>query len=73
MKIHTVDNQVESSGSFKKHTFQIKAGAKAFMVLSSTLYSNKIRAFVREICCNANDSLKGGADFSVTFAKITSL
>lgn len=70
MKITTVDNKVESSGSIKKHTFQIKAGAKAFMVLSSTLYTNKIRAFVREICCNACDSRPGGADFTVNLPSV---
>lgn len=34
----------------------IKTTSKAFQILSSTLYSNKIRAVIRELCCNAYDS-----------------
>jgi|JI10StandDraft_1071094.scaffolds.fasta_scaffold12184_15 hypothetical protein len=37
-------------------TFKIKESAKAFRILSSSLYSNKIRAIVRELTCNALDS-----------------
>jgi hypothetical protein len=36
--------------------FRIKASAKAFGILSSGLYANKIRAIVRELSCNAVDS-----------------
>lgn len=36
--------------------FKIKASAKAFNILSSGLYANKIRAIVRELSCNAVDS-----------------
>jgi len=36
--------------------FKIKASAKAFSILSSGLYANKIRAIVRELSCNAVDS-----------------
>ena len=36
--------------------FKIKESAKAFRILSSSLYSNKIRAVVRELTCNARDS-----------------
>jgi len=36
--------------------FKIKASAKAFAILSSGLYANKIRAIVRELSCNAVDS-----------------
>lgn len=38
------------------NAFSIKATAKSFMVLSSQLYSNKIRAIIRELSCNAYDS-----------------
>lgn len=36
--------------------FRIKESAKAFRILSSSLYSNKIKAIVRELTCNARDS-----------------
>jgi hypothetical protein len=36
--------------------FAIKATAKSFQILSSGLYSNKIRAIIRELSCNAHDS-----------------
>ena len=35
--------------------FQIAASAKAFRILSSNLYKNKIRAIIRELSCNAVD------------------
>jgi hypothetical protein len=36
--------------------FKIRNSAKAFGILSSGLYSNKIRAIIRELSCNAVDS-----------------
>ena len=36
--------------------FRIRNSAKAFKILSDGLYSNKIRAIVRELSCNAVDS-----------------
>ena len=36
--------------------FRISNSAKAFNILSSQLYANKIRAFIRELSCNAVDS-----------------
>ena len=36
--------------------FKIRHSAKAFSILSSGLYANKIRAIVRELSCNAVDS-----------------
>lgn len=36
--------------------FRIRNSAKAFNILSSGLYGNKIRAIVRELSCNAVDS-----------------
>lgn len=40
----------------KATTFAIKTTAKAFEILSSGIYSNKIRAVIRELSCNAYDS-----------------
>lgn len=36
--------------------FRIRNSAKAFSILSSGLYANKIRAIIRELSCNAIDS-----------------
>ena len=58
MKLHTVETPVQSSGSLNISTFKIATSAKAFKILSSNLYSNKIRAIIREISCNAADAHK---------------
>jgi hypothetical protein len=44
--------------------FRIRNSAKAFSILSSGLYANKIKAIVRELSCNAVDShvAAGNAD-----------
>lgn len=42
---------VEQGGEFK-----IRNSAKAFAILSSGLYKNKVRAIIRELSCNAVDS-----------------
>ena len=36
--------------------FRIRNSAKAFNILSSGLYANKVKAVVRELSCNAVDS-----------------
>lgn len=43
-------------GVMSTDQFKIKAGAHAFKILSSGLYSNKIAAVLREIGCNAVDA-----------------
>ena len=55
---------VERSGGATESTFQIKASRKAFDVLSSALYSDKIKAIVRELSVNGYDShiANGNAD-----------
>ncbi len=49
--------------------FRIRNSAKAFNILSSGLYANKIRAIIRELSCNAVDSHtasgKSGTPFDV--------
>lgn len=50
-KVNTVDTNMEGATSFS-----IKASAKAFKILSDGLYSDKIRAVIRELSCNALDS-----------------
>ena len=46
-----IETNIESTKNFT-----IKASSKAFKILSSGLYSNKIRAIIRELSCNAYDS-----------------
>lgn len=49
-------NQAIVSNVGRTGEFRIRSSAKAFRILSDGLYSNKIRAVVREISCNAYDS-----------------
>lgn len=56
MKLLNVDNVVESSGIVESGDFSIKTNPAAFQLLSSGLYSNKIRAVIRELSCNAVDA-----------------
>lgn len=55
MKITEKINDIETSINQSK-SFTIKASPKAFKILSSGLYSNKIRAIIRELSCNAYDA-----------------
>ena len=56
MKLHAGTNVVEKSGEQESHGFSIEASAKAFFILSDGLYSNKVKAVVRELSTNAYDS-----------------
>jgi hypothetical protein len=56
MKLHSNTYAVEKSGNFEENQFSIEASAKAFMILSDGLYSNKILAVIRELSTNAYDS-----------------
>ena len=47
---------VDVSGDFETSAFKIKASAKAFDILSSKIYTHKVRAVIRELSCNAFDS-----------------
>ncbi len=55
MKIQQSDTLVETNLQ-SKQSFTIVANAKAFSILSSSLYSNKIGAIIRELSTNARDS-----------------
>ena len=50
------ENEVTIGGDLQVGTFSIKESAKAFQILSSSLYRYKIRAIIRELACNARDS-----------------
>jgi hypothetical protein len=57
MKLHSaVQNEAIVSNVGEIGEFRIRNSAKAFNILSSGLYANKIRAIVRELSCNAVDS-----------------
>lgn len=47
--------------------FRIRNSAKAFSILSSGLYANKIRAVIRELSCNAVDSHAAAGNVSTPF------
>jgi hypothetical protein len=52
----TPNDQAVLSNVGQVNSFTIKATAKSFNILASSLYANKIRAIVRELSCNAYDS-----------------
>jgi hypothetical protein len=56
MKLDVDVNEVVLSNVGSTGEFKIRNSAKAFKILSDGLYSNKIRAIVRELSCNAVDS-----------------
>lgn len=57
MKLHSaVQNEAIVSNVGEIGEFRIRNSAKAFNILSSGLYANKIRAIIRELSCNAVDS-----------------
>lgn len=57
MKLSTeIQNQALMQNVGEVGEFRIQNSSKAFGILSSGLYSNKIRAIVRELSCNAYDS-----------------
>jgi len=51
-----IDNEPVLSNVGQVGEFRIRNSAKAFSILSSGLYANKIRAIIREYSCNAVDS-----------------
>ena len=63
------ENQAILSNVGEIGEFRIRNSAKAFNILSSGLYANKIRAVIRELSCNAVDSHvaagKGDVPFEV--------
>jgi len=56
VKLNIPENKITSHGVMSTNTFSITASAKAFKILSSSLYKDKILAIVRELSCNAYDS-----------------
>jgi len=56
MKTISENRDIERFGVIKESNFKIKASGKAFQILSSGLYSDKIKAIIRELSCNAWDA-----------------
>jgi hypothetical protein len=56
VKLLREHREVETFGLVENTGFQIKATAKAFEILSSGLYKDKITAILREISANARDA-----------------
>lgn len=57
MRLIQATSPVVVSGAIGKSSgFRINASKEAFRILSSGLYTNKVRAIVRELCCNAYDA-----------------
>ena len=53
---NTPQNEAILSNVGQIGEFRIRNSAKAFNILSSGLYANKVRAIIRELSCNAVDS-----------------
>jgi hypothetical protein len=56
MIIQEKAKDVQVGGNFQTNAFTIQASAKAFEILSSNIYTHKVRAVIREISCNAFDA-----------------
>jgi hypothetical protein len=67
MKLAVDVNEVVLSNVGATGEFRIRNSAKAFKILSDGLYSNKIRAIIRELSCNALDSHVGAGKANVPF------
>lgn len=67
MKLDVDVNEVVLSNVGTTGEFRIRNSAKAFKILSDGLYSNKIRAIIRELSCNAVDSHVAAGKADVPF------
>jgi len=56
MILDSANSKIEINGGSNSSSFSIALNGKAFKVLSSTLYANKIGSIVRELSTNALDS-----------------
>jgi hypothetical protein len=64
---HTFNSDLILSDVGEVGEYRIKSSAKAFDILSSKLYSDKIMAIVRELSCNAWDSHIAAGKMDVPF------
>lgn len=56
MQLRQTGNKIHSNSEMKSASFKIKASGKAFKILSSSLYSDKVTAIIRELSTNASDA-----------------
>ena len=56
MKMQERVRDVQKTGSFATSKFSALQNSTFFEVMSSTIYTNKVRAVIREISCNARDA-----------------
>lgn len=56
MKLAIADRPIERISTQAERHFTIKATGKAFRILSSGLYKDKVLAVIRELSCNAYDA-----------------
>lgn len=66
MKLYQEDQTIYGNTS-SATSFKISSSAKAFKILSSNLYKNKIRAIARELICNALDAHRLAGNTNVQF------
>jgi len=68
MRLRNTNNAVELEGVNSTSGFNIQANGKAFDILSKGLYTDSIMAVIRELSCNAYDSMvqSGNADTPFT-------
>ncbi len=67
MKLGIDVNKVTTGNVGATGEFKIRNSAKAFKILSDGLYTNKIRAIIRELSCNAVDSHKAAGKEHIPF------
>lgn len=56
MKMVVAEREIDRVGVSSNRSFGMKPTGKAFWILSSGLYKDKIRAIIREYSCNARDA-----------------
>lgn len=64
--IHERQN-VTKAGRFQSSNFNIASTSEAFQILSDKLYSNKVRAVIRELSTNARDAHKAVNNMGTPF------
>lgn len=67
MIIESAKKDVVVSSNTKAKSFNIHASAKAFEIISSSIYTHKIRAIIREISCNAYDAHIAANNSNINF------
>jgi hypothetical protein len=64
MQLVKADRKIDSTVTTKAHQFTTKVSDKLFKLTIDKLYSDKITAVARELCCNAFDSHRKNGNIS---------